>query len=61
MLRRAQSHRCAVNTLGILACNFSMCLSFSHRNSMFLRFLEGILENRVQSLNGVIDFSQENF
>ena len=32
VLKRAKSHRFEVNTLGILACNFSM----------FLRFLKGI-------------------
>ena len=31
VLKRAESHRCEVNTLGIFACNFSM----------FLRFLKG--------------------
>ena len=31
MLKRAESHRCEVNTLGTLACNFST----------FLRFLKG--------------------
>ena len=52
MLKRAESHRCEVNTLGILAFNFSM----------FLRFLKGIhIENCLQNLNGVTDFSQVNF
>ena len=32
MLKRAESHRCEVNTLGIFACN----------SSMFLRFLKGV-------------------
>ena len=32
VLKRAESHRCEVNTLGIFACNFSM----------FFRFLRGI-------------------
>ena len=32
MLKRAESHYCEVNTLGFLACNFSM----------FLRFLKGV-------------------
>ena len=51
MLKRAESHRCEVNTLWILACNFST----------FLRFLKGImLENRLQNLIGVTDFSQKN-
>ena len=53
MLKRAESHRCEVNTLGIFACNFS---------TFFLGFSKGfILENRLQNLNGVTDFSQENF
>ena len=32
VLKRAESHRCEVNSLGIFACNFSI----------FLRFLKGI-------------------
>ena len=50
MLKRSESHCCEVNTLGfllaILAC--------------FLRFSKGfILENRLQNLNGMTDFSQK--
>ena len=34
MVKRAdESHRCEVNTLGILACNFSMSSKASQRNS----------------------------
>ena len=52
MLKRAESHRCEVNTIGKLACNFST----------FLSFLEGIvLESRLQDQNGVTDFSKEKF
>ena len=49
MLKRAESHRCEVNTLGTFACNFSM---------FFSGFSKGlILENRLQKLNEVTDFS----
>ena len=49
VLKRAESHRCEVNTLGTFACNFQ-------------GFSKGlILENCPQNLNGVTDFSQENF
>ena len=52
MLKRAESHRCAVNTFGKLACNFGMFFKVS---------LKGfILENSLQNLNRVADFSQEN-
>ena len=51
VLKRAESHRCEVNTLGILACNFST----------FLRFLEGfVLDNWLQNHNGATDFSQKD-
>ena len=50
VVKRAESHRCEVNTLGILACNFST----------FSRFLKGFsLENSLQNLNGVTDLSQK--
>ena len=53
VINRAESHRCEVSTLGIFACNFSMfCKVFSE---VF------ILENRLQILNGMTNFSQENF
>ena len=32
-LKRAESHRCLVNTLGILACSFSMFFKVSQRDS----------------------------
>ena len=52
MLKRAESHRCEVNTLGTLL----VILAF------FLGFSKGlILENRLQNLNEVTDFSQKNF
>ena len=49
MRKRAESHRCEVNTFEIFACYLSM-------------FFEGfskvlILENRLQNLNGMTDFS----
>ena len=50
VLNRAESHRCEVNTLGILACAFSMV---SQRGF--------ILENRSQNLQGATDFREENF
>ena len=31
--KRAESNRCEVNTLGILACNFSMFFKVSQRDS----------------------------
>ena len=46
---RAESHRCAVNRFGKLACNFST----------LLRFLEGNLFRK--SLNGMTDFRQKGF
>ena len=50
--KRTESHLYEVNTLWKLACNFST----------FLRFLEGnFLENRLQNLTEVTDFSQEKF
>ena len=52
VLKRAESHRCEVNTLGILACNFSAFFKVSLRN---------FLENRLQNLNAVTDLSQKNF
>ena len=33
VLKRAESHRCEVNKLGIFACNFSMFFKISHRDS----------------------------
>ena len=51
MLKRAESHRCEVNT-GIFACNFSTFFKVSQRDSF--------LGTRLQKLNGVTDFSQEN-
>ena len=33
MLKCAESHRCEVSTLGILACNFSTFLKISQRDS----------------------------
>ena len=51
VLKRAESHRCEVNTLRILACNFSM---------FFICISKGfILENCLQNLNGVTDFGQK--
>ena len=52
VLKRAESHRCEVNTLGTFACNFSFFLGFSKGL---------ILENRLQNLNEVTDFSHKNF
>ena len=31
-LKRAESHRCVVNTLGIFAWNFSICFKVSQRD-----------------------------
>ena len=53
VLQRAESPRCEVNTLGKLACNFSTLFKDSPRDFF--------LENRLQDLNGVTDFSQENY
>ena len=48
VLKPAESHRCEVNRLGTFAGNFST-------------FFKGlILENCLQNLYGVTDFSQEN-
>ena len=33
VLKRGESHRCEVSTLGILACNFSMFFHVSQRDS----------------------------
>ena len=33
VLKRAESHRCEVNTLGTFACNLSMFLKVSQRGS----------------------------
>ena len=33
MLKRAESHGCEVNTLGIFACNFSIFCKVSQRDS----------------------------
>ena len=33
VIKRAESHRCEVNTLGILACNFSMVFKVSQKGS----------------------------
>ena len=52
MLKRPENHRCEINTLGILDCDFGT----------FLRFLkEFIIENRLQNLNRVTDCSQKKF
>ena len=52
VLKRAESQRCEINTLGTFACN----------HGTFLRFLKGTqLENCLQNLNGVTDFSQKDF
>ena len=51
-LKGTESHHCEVNTLGILACNFSTFYGFSKRV---------ILENCSQNLNRMTDFSQEKF
>ena len=53
MLKCAESHRCEVNTLRILACNPCTFLKVSQRDSF--------LETRLQSLNGMTDFSKETF
>ena len=52
MLKRDESHRCEVNTIGFLACIFRMFYGFSKGF---------ILENPLQNLNGVTDISQKNF
>ena len=52
MLKRAESHRCEVNKLGKLACNF---------NTFFTVNQTEFLENCRQILNGVTDFNQEKF
>ena len=49
MLKRAESHRCEVNTLGTFACNFSMIFKVSQSDSFW------------QITHGVTDFSQGNF
>ena len=51
VLKRSESYRCEANTLRTFACNFST-------SSWFLK---GILENCLRNLNGVTNFSQENF
>ena len=52
VLKRAESHRCVRLTQGFL---LAILASFS-------RFFKGFcLENRLQNLNGVADFSQEKF
>ena len=49
VLNRAESHRCEVNTLEILACNFSTFLKVYHWGS-FTKFLtESERSDRVQS------------
>ena len=53
VLKRAERHRCEVKTLGTFACNFSTFFRVSQRDSN--------LENCLQNLNGVTDFSQKNF
>ena len=58
VLKRAESHRCEVNTLGIFAGNF--CMFFKVSQVFFLFFKGFILENRLLNLNGMTDFSQEN-
>ena len=45
MPKRAESHRCEVNTLGILACSFSLFCKVS--------------QNGLQNLNSVTYFSQK--
>ena len=66
MLKRAESRRCEVNTLGILACNSSTFFNVPVRN-LFLEHrlqvspMNFFLEHRLQNLNGLTDFSQENF
>ena len=51
MLKRAESHLCELNTLGILACE-----------DVFQGFSKGfILGNHLQDLNGETDFNQKNF
>ena len=52
VLKRAESHHCEINTLGIFACKFS---------TFFKGFSKGfILENCLQNLNGVTDFSNSS-
>ena len=53
VLKHAESHRCEVNTLGVFSCNFSTFFKVSQNGF--------ILENCLQNLNGVTDFSQKNF
>ena len=53
VLKRAESHRCKVNTLRKFACNFSTFFKISRR--------EFVLENRLRNLEGVTNFGQENF
>ena len=53
MLKLAESHRCEANTLGISAFDFRTFIKVSSKGF--------ILENRLQNLNGVTEFGQENF
>ena len=53
MLKHAASHHCEVSTLGILAFNLNTFLKVSQRGSF--------LENWLQNLNGVTNFSKKNF
>ena len=50
--KACSSHRCEVNILRKVACNFSTGFKILERN---------FSENPLQNLNGVTDFSQENF
>ena len=52
MLKRAESHRCEANTLAKPACSFSKFIKSPQGN---------FLENCLQNLDGVTDFSQEKF
>ena len=51
--KRAESHRCEVNTFGILACNISTVFEVSQRDSFY--------KNRLENLNRMTHSSQKNF